>query len=161
MYVQLFQLYILIVHQFWLSLYEINFSFFPCCSLLLHIILVLWLDNVFCFVMQEKTQEVKCLKLDRLMFPIFCLCNLKCYTHNTHHPNQIYCTLLIGKFNRFNTYKLIQTTQTNHTYDSIIRIIHLYKLFESLYHIHVSMYLSSASVLLYIDTLLTDSSKPN
>ena len=84
---------------------------------------------------------------------------LKCYTHNTHHPNSIYCTLLVGKFNRFNTYKLIQTTQTNHTYDSIIQIIHLYELFETLYHIHVSVYLSYTSVLLYIDTLHIDSSK--
>ena len=100
-------------------------------------------------------------KLDMLMFPIFYLCNLKCYTHNTHHPNYIYYTLLVGKLNRFNTYILIQTTQTNHIYDSIIQIIHLYELFESLYHIPVSVYLSSASVLLYIDTLLTDSSKPN
>ena len=156
MYVQLLQLYKLIVHQFWLSLYEISFSFFPCYSLLLHMIIVPWLDNVLCFLMQKKPQEVKCLQLDMLMFPIFCLCNLKCYTYNTHHPNQIYCTLLVAKFNRFNTYRLIQTTQTNHTYDSIIRIIHLYELFELLYHIHISMYLTSASVLLYIDTLPTD-----
>ena len=129
------------------------------CSLLLCMILVLWLDNVITFLMQEKPQEVKYLQLDMLMFPIFYLCNLKCYTHNTHHPNQIYCTLLVGKFNRFNTYRLIQTTQTNHTYDSIIRIIHLYELFEMLYHIHISIYLSYASVLLYIDTLHIDSSK--
>ena len=96
----------------WLSVYEITSLFFPCCSLLLHMILVLWLDNVLC--------------VDMLIFPIFSLCKLKCYPHNTHHPTQIYCTLLIGKFNRFNTYKLIQTTHTNHTYDSIIRIIHIY-----------------------------------
>ena len=61
-----------------------------------------------------------------LMFKKFCLCNLKCYPYNTHHPTQIYCALLVGKFNRFNTYRLIQTTHTNHTYDSIIRIIHIY-----------------------------------
>ena len=136
--------------------------FFPAVLLLLHIITVLWLDNVLCFVRKEKPQEVKCLQLDMLIFPIFCLCNLKCYTHNTHQPNQIYCTLLVGKFNRFNTHRLIQTTQTNHTYDSIIRIIHLYELFQSRNHIHVSMYLSSDHVIEgYIDTLHKDSSKPD
>ena len=64
---------------FWLSLYEITCSFFSCCSLLLHMILVLLLDNVLCFVMQETPQEVKCLQLDMLLLLICCLYNLKCY----------------------------------------------------------------------------------
>ena len=41
------------------------------------------------------------------------------------------------------------------------QIIHLYELFELRYHIHISVYLSSDSVLLYIDTLHKDSSKPD
>ena len=41
------------------------------------------------------------------------------------------------------------------------QIIHLYELFKLRYHIHISVYLSSDSVLLYIHTLHKDSSKPN
>ena len=87
------------------------------------------------------------------------LCNVGKTVGSEMPLNKIYCTLFVGKFNKFNTYRLIQTTQTNHTYDSIIRIIHLYELFESRYHIHISVYLSSDNVLLYIDTLHKDSSK--
>ena len=41
------------------------------------------------------------------------------------------------------------------------QIIHLYELFKLRYHIHISVYLSSDSVLLYIHTLHKDLSKPN
>ena len=48
-----------------------------------------------------------------LLFPICCLCNLKCYTHKTHHPNYIYYTLLVA--NLIDSIHKDSKTHPNHT----------------------------------------------